>query len=298
MKAYLQQWADLRLQVRQFFAARQVMEVSSQVLAPYTVTDPYMDSIEATVQGQRLYLQTSPEYAMKRFLAAGSSDIYQIAPAFRDEVSGRHHHFEFTMLEWYRVGMNHHQLMDEVSQLLSHVLKTTSDIRISYRDLFLQHLNFDPHHIDLDTLRKFLAKYGVYVTDPNELSATDCLQLLLSHCIEEKLGFEAPCFIYDYPEAQAALAIVQSGDPPVAERFEVYINGIELANGFHELCDPIVQKQRFIKDQQQRQQEGRNVPEIDTFFVEALADLPPCAGVAMGLDRLLMIKRGAKKINA
>lgn len=295
----LQLRADTLSRIRQFFAARDVLEVETPLLAPATVTDLHIDSIPARVQlagsSQTFHLQTSPEYAMKRLLAAGSGACYQICKSFRQGDAGPRHNPEFTMLEWYRPGFSLEQLMDEVEQLLHEFLPQTSMPRLSYRELFLRHLNIDPHRIELKALRRLT--HETLPVDAADLNATDCLQLLLAQTIEPKLP--EYCLVYDYPTAQAALARIEEDNngEPVARRFELFCRGMELANGYDEETDPEELRRRFERDQQSRAKLGRPVPEIDEKLLAALEHgLPPCAGVAFGIDRLLMLLSGANSI--
>jgi len=283
--------------IRAFFASRGVMEVETPLLMPHTVTDPYIDSIAVQYQQQTLYLQTSPEYAMKRLLAAGSGPIYQISKAFRHDEVGRLHNPEFTLLEWYRPGFDHHQLMDEMDQLLSTVAQTNSALRISYQQCFLDHLQIDPFALSLNELQQQVRQHHLFSGDIKALDADTCCQLLLNGLIEPQLGLTAPVFLYDFPPSQAALARIRHDQPPVAERFELYINGIEIANGFHELADATEQHQRFLVNQGQRRLHNKAVPEIDQTLLAALRHgLPQCAGVALGVDRLLMVTNGYRHL--
>lgn len=291
----LKQRAAILKTIRDFFDARGVMEVETPLLCHTSVTDPFIQSIPALFQAhpnaeeQRYYLQTSPEYAMKRLLAAGSGPIYQLGKAFRQGEVGQIHNPEFTMLEWYRPGFDHHQLMDEMDELLQLILKTNKAERISYADLFKTYLNIDPHHTSVAELAACAASRQLDVAiDTADIDTW--LLLLLTHCIEPHMGKTTPCFLYDFPQSQAALARVQMGNPPVASRFEVYFKGVELANGFHELQQVTEQRARFEKNVIERKaQQLTNMP-IDEFFLAALAHgLPDCAGVALGIDRLIML---------
>lgn len=269
------------------------MELETPLLCSTTATDPHIASI--TTQAN-YYLQTSPEFAMKRALAAGSGCIYQICKAFRADESGRFHNPEFTMLEWYRLGFDHHDLMDEMDELLIAVLKTKPAARLSYAELFQHYLGLNPHRTTKEDLINCASQHNLRV----ELTSgdrDDWLHILLTHLIEPTLGLEKPVFIYDYPVTQAALARIRQDTFPVAERFEVYYKGIELANGFHELTNAAEQKQRFMADLQRRRQLGlANVP-VDARLLMALAHgLPDCAGVALGIDRLIMLAIGATSI--
>lgn len=295
----LQLRAETLSRIRRFFTARDVLEVETPLLAPATVTDPHIDSIPAQVQVrgslQTFHLQTSPEYAMKRLLAAGSGACYQICKSFRQGDAGARHNPEFTMLEWYRPGFSLEGLMAEVEQLLHEILPQASMPRLSYRELFLRHLNIDPHRIEPKALRRLTRE--TLPVDAADLNATDCLQLLLAQAIEPELP--EYCFVYDYPAAQAALAKIapdQKGEP-VARRFELFCRGMELANGYDEETDPDELRNRFELDQQSRANLGRPVPEIDEKLLAALENgLPPCSGVAFGIDRLLMLLSGANSI--
>ena len=285
--------------VRDFFAKRNVLEVETPLLSQHTVTDVHIDSFQTTYQNgkntQHYFLQTSPEYAMKRLLAAGSGSIFQICKAFRNSESGQQHNPEFTMLEWYRPDFTHHELMTEVDALLQLLLNTAPAERVSYQDLWIKKIGINPHDCELIELQRCIAKQGLTITSPIDDKDT-LLQLLMSHAIEPTLGLQAPLFIYDYPITQAALAKI-SGNPPVAERFEAYFQGVELANGFHELTDATEQFTRFQREQDKRKAMHRLVPTIDARFIDALTHgLPSCSGVAVGLDRLLMIMANAKTI--
>lgn len=282
----LQLRAQILAKIRAFFTRRNVLEVETPLLSHSTNPALHLHSFVTTYQTQNLYLQTSPEFAMKRLLASGSGDIYQICKACRDGEQGRLHNPEFTILEWYRVNFNHHQLMDEMEQFLHFVLNTAPAQRITYRELFLQHLNVDPFGETNELKKVALAKR----LDDNLATDHDTwLQLLLTHFIEPNLGQKQPVFVYDFPASQAMLAKINSDNPKIAERFEVYFKGIELANGFHELNDPKEQRQRFEEENKKRVQLNLPIIPLDENFLEALSHLPPCAGVAVGIDRLIML---------
>jgi lysyl-tRNA synthetase class 2 len=278
--------AELLKKIRDFFYARGVLEVETPLLCSASVTDPHILSIEVKPHH---YLQTSPEYAMKRLLAAGSGCIYQITKAFRQDEAGHLHNPEFTLLEWYRVGFDHHELMQEMDELLQLILNCEKADKKTYQELFLTHVQLNPHQANLRELQNAAAAHHINVQ--TEIHDRDTwLQLLMSHCIEKKLGTNRPCFVYDFPASQAALARIQSGDPAVASRFEVYVDGMELANGFHELQDATEQRIRFEKNLQQRKILNQPAMPIDEFFLSALQHgLPNCAGVALGIDRLTML---------
>lgn len=294
--------AEVLSQIRAFFASRQVLEVETPLLSQYTVTAPYIESFATPYCSgnfsQTYFLQTSPEYAMKRLLAKGSGPIFQICKAFRNQGEfGGMHNPEFTLLEWYRPGFDHHALMDEMDDLLQLVLNSSKAIRKSYRELFLEYLQIDPLNSSFNNLQEAVIKHNIPLNFPlTHLDRDACLQLLLSECIEPKIGFEAPFFLYDFPASQAALSKIRTDDPPVAERFEVYIQGVEIANGFHELNDANEQLQRFKANQLERQKNQQFIPEIDQRFLASLNQVPDCAGVALGIDRLLMIKAQTRQI--
>ena len=278
-----------------------MLEVETPVMSHATVTDPHILSIPAHYEslGSReetiVYLQTSPEYAMKRLLAAGSGCIYQITKAFRQGEVGRLHNPEFTMLEWYRLGFDHHQLMNEVDALLQCVLQTLPAERISYGEAFEKYVGINPHVTTIDILQAAGEKHAIHFD--NILEKNGWLDLLFTHCIEPHLGKEKPCFIYDFPISQAALAKIRPENPPVASRFEVYFRGIELANGFHELQNAPEQRRRFEANQQYRLENQLSFIPIDENFLTALEyGLPDCAGVALGMDRLILLACQAVKI--
>lgn len=292
--------ADALAGIRRFFAARDILEVETPLLAPATVTDLHIDSIPARVQlrgnTQTFHLQTSPEYAMKRLLAAGGGACYQICKSFRQGDTGARHNPEFTMLEWYRPGFSLEQLMDEVEQLLREFLPLAPMPRLSYRELFQRHLDIDPHRIKRKALRQLTLE--TLPVDAAALDATDCLQLLLAQAIEPELP--EYCFVYDYPAAQAALARIEedSDGEPVARRFELFCRGMELANGYDEETDAGELRGRFERDRQSRSSLGRPIPEIDEKLLAALEHgISPCSGVAFGIDRLLMILSGTDSIS-
>lgn len=283
--------AKLYSKIRAFFAERNIIEVETPLLCQHTVTDPHIESFAVPIENKttntvtHYFLQTSPEYAMKRLLAANSGPIYQICKAFRVGESGHQHNPEFTMLEWYRPGFNHHDLMNEIDLFLQYTIDTPSSEKITYQQLFFQHLEIDPLNIDLLSLKKIIAEKNIAI-NTTDLNHDTCLQILLSHLIEPHLGIEKPLFLYDFPPSQAALAKLNGA---VAERFELYIHGSEIANGFHELTDPAEQIMRFQKNQMDRKWHHQFIPEIDHYLINALeSGLPACAGVAIGIDRLLM----------
>ena len=292
--------------IRGFFADRGVMEVETPIASRAAVSDPALDSLSTHWQGPgrprglKLYLQTSPEFAMKRLLAAGSGPIYQICKVFRDGERGRLHHPEFSLLEWYQPGLGYWELMAEVADLVRVVLGVPGLVaeHLSYGDLFRDRLGLDPWHTDIGALRLAALELGIQGSTELDLDLDGWLDLLLTHRLEADLGQGAMTFVYDYPPSQAALARMRSGPEPVGERFELYLEGMELANGFHELTDADEQRRRFLRDLGLRANAGRPTPPVDEDFLAALdAGLPPASGVALGLDRLLMVKQGAEHID-
>lgn len=295
----LQQRARLWQKIRTFFAARAVLEVETPILSRSCAPEPAIEPLRASYQGataETLYLQSSPELAMKRLLAAGSGPIFQIAHAFRDGESGRRHNPEFSLLEWYRPGFDLDQLMDEMDDLLQLLLGCKSAQRSSYVALFEKHLEIHPLQAELSQLRALAQAHGLYQVE--DCDTDTCLDFLMGAVIEPRLGQKRPLFVYDYPASQAALARLHPENPALARRFEVYFQGVELANGFHELADAGEQRSRFIAECAERRAAGLHVPPLDEHFFAALeAGLPDCSGVALGLDRVLMLATGAAHID-
>ncbi|HRD49395.1 MAG: EF-P lysine aminoacylase GenX [Candidatus Competibacter sp.] len=300
--------AELLAKTRAFFAAREVLEVETPALSAAAITDPHLFSFAAPYSGpglrhgRTLYLHTSPEFPMKRLLAAGSGCIYQIARVFRNGEAGRRHNPEFTLLEWYRVGFDHHRLMTEVAELATMLLAGRLPLaaaeRLSYREIFQHHLRLDPHRASVTELAAHAEALGMAIPPGMPTDDVDpWLDLLLTHCIEPHLGRDRLTFVYDYPASQAALARLRRDDPLVGERFELYINGLELANGFHELGDADEQRRRFEAENVARQKQGLPTMPIDENLLAALeSGLPNCAGVALGFDRLVMLAAGKTSI--
>ncbi len=301
----LQARARLLSAIREFFQHKGVMEVETPVCSASATTDPALESLATSftgpgaAQGESLYLHTSPEFPMKRLLAAGSGPIYQICKVFRDGEFGRLHNPEFSLLEWYRPGFDQHQLMDEVAELVNGLLPEPLPVqRTSYAELFQGHLGLDPHTCPVEHLRGHALRFGVSGAEALDLQDADgWLDLLLTHCIEPHLGKDGLCFVYDYPVTQASLARIRPGDPPLAERFELYMDGVELANGFHELTSAQEQRMRFEADLEQRRRQGLKQVPMDENLLAALDHgMPDCSGVALGIDRLLMRLTGAGHI--
>ncbi|MBQ0718895.1 MAG: EF-P lysine aminoacylase GenX [Gammaproteobacteria bacterium] len=288
--------ARLLAQVRDFFALRRVLEVDLPVLGACTVSDPHLDSV--STEAPRSYLQSSPEYFMKRLLAAGSGAIYALAKAFRAGDRGRYHNPEFTLLEWYRPGWDENQLMEEVADLLRSVacVPDSAAQRVTYRDIFLATVSLDPHRASLGELAALAS--DIAQRDMSTESRATCLDLIFSFEIEARLP-PGIVFVHDYPECLCALAQlgVDADGVTVARRFEVFLERRELANGYFELLNAGEQRRRFSEDNRQRKAMGK--PEIlaDEQLLAALdAGLPSCAGVALGIDRLLMHLVGAEHI--
>jgi len=293
--------AGLLAAVRAFFAEAGVMEVETPLLAPAAGTDPAIEPLRTTFTGPGhagglpLYLQTSPEYHMKRLLAAGSGPIYQVCRAFRDGEAGCRHNPEFTLLEWYRPGFDHHALMDEVAALVQRVLGRTLPVtRRSYQSLFLARYGLDPLSCDTGAARAAAITAEVPGAGTLQLDRDGWLDLLLCHGIEPQLGRGELTFVTGYPASQAVLARLDPADPRSAARFELYLEGLELANGFWELADATEQQVRFEADRARRAAAGQPDIALDERLLAALASgLPDCAGVALGLDRLLLCLTGA-----
>ena len=300
--------AEILAKIRAFFLAKNVVEVETPILASSTVTDVHLEAFATQYHYSQashydlasvLYAQTSPEFAMKRLLADGYGCCYQICKAFRHEQHGRFHNPEFTMLEWYRVGFNHLQLMDEVSELLAISLGCNQVEKISYQQLFLREINIDPLNTDKVALINIISandKLSDWLVTEDSLDTL--LQFIMAELIEPHIGQNIPCFVYDFPASQASLARISPTDHRVAERFECYYRGVELANGFNELTDSEQQNERFKNDNKIRVQSGKPELEIDTKFISALkSGLPSCAGVALGIDRLIMLATSANHID-
>lgn len=290
----LQRRAQVLAQVRAFFASHQVMEVDTPILSHCAVSDPFIDSMEVgfgTIAGQpesTCYLQTSPEYAMKRLLAAGSGPIYQLGHVYRNGEAGRRHNPEFTMLEWYRPGFDDNALMDEVEALVATVLGKFEAERISYRDLFRRELNIDPLTAETADLVAICRQQLDVQFDDD--SRDTWLELIMSHLLEPRLV--KATFVHSFPASQAALSRlkVDSEGMEVATRFELYVGGVELANGYHELTDAKEQARRLEADQARRAELQLPQRPLDYRLVAALEQgLPDCAGVALGFDRLMML---------
>jgi len=295
--------------IREFFSARGVLEVETPLLGSFSVTDPHLRPFEtrfcpAGHEAECLprYLQTSPEFAMKRLLAAGAGSIYQICKSFRNSELGRWHNPEFTLLEWYRVECGLPDLMDEAETLLDSLFHESREFhrseRVSYREVFQQLVGVDPILAGLEDFRECAQKLDY--AEARALCGIErstWLDFLFSQAVQPHLGRECITFVYDFPGCLPSLARSKDGDPSVVERVEVFLDGVELANGFHELGDPVEQEQRLDRDIEVRKAHGAEILSKDPRLLAALrAGLPDCSGIAMGLDRLLMILTDAKDI--
>ncbi|WOS42598.1 EF-P lysine aminoacylase EpmA [Xanthomonas rydalmerensis] len=299
----LQLRARLNAAIRGFFAARGVLEVETPMLSAAGNTEPNIDSFQTRFSGHvdagpaLRWLRTSPEYPLKRLLAAGIGDCYELGRVFRNGEAGGRHNPEFTMLEWYRVGWDHRQLIDETVELVRTALalvgRSATLQVLSYRDLFLQGLELDPFTAPLEALQQPLRDIRI---DADGLGRDDWLDLLMTHRLQPAFPADRLTVVHDWPASQCALARIRDGDPPVAERFELYLGGYELANGYHELNDAGEQRRRFLRDHALRQARGAVLPPLDERLLQALPALPDCAGVAVGVDRLLMAMRGTAQI--
>lgn len=293
--------------IRQYFDARDVLEVDTPILSQYATTDPAIESFACPQKNlsepvATRYLHTSPEFSMKRLLAAGSGSIYQLCKVFRQEEQGRWHNPEFTMLEWYRPGMDYHDLMDETGALLQLLLGVNNNqeipvIKLSYAELFQEYVGLNPHTVDQDSLNHIICTKGISLNfELESLSIDDCLQLVQTHLIEPVMPKQKIICVYDYPASQASLAKLASQDGYfIAQRFECFLNGVELANGFQELTDAKEQQQRFEQDNIERVKQKLTQKPYDQALILAMQHknehqgLPECSGVAVGVDRVLAL---------
>ena len=289
------------MRLRAFFSARGVLEVDTPSLSRAGATDRHIASFRVEDgRGGARYLHTSPEFPMKRLLAAGYGDIWQLAKVFRMGETGRYHNPEFSLLEWYRVGFDHHRLMAEVTELIVELLPTLKQPpeSLTYREAFQRHVRLDPFTADAGACRAALQATGREVPQEAELDMDGWLDLLAGDLVYPALGMGRLTFIYDYPASQAALARVRPGEPPVAERFEAFLDGMELANGFNELADMAEQRRRFEQDRAYRKAHGlMDIPQDEALLDGLAHGLPECSGVALGFDRLVMIALKARSID-
>ena len=304
--ATLQQRSKIYRTIRRFFDDRGVAEVTTPVLGASGVSDLHIQSLSLVDDGQSWFLQSSPEYSMKRLLASGSGSIYQICPAFRAGELGSKHNTEFSMLEWYRVGYSLEELVAEVATLLQQTLDInqvqTSEFRFTtYRELFTSRFDVNPHGAGIETLRGLIFAENLTADHidniDDDATRNECLDLLFASCIEP--GLDEPTFVLEFPAGQAALAKIAANDQydVVARRFELYWQGMELANGYDELTDPAELQQRFEKNNTQRVARGLIEMAPDKKLLASMSELPDCAGVAIGLDRLVMLLCGKTSID-
>lgn len=310
--AVLQLRAHLLATVRRFFDEQGYFEVDTPLLSHDRAVDPHLEPFQFEGSAGPLYLQTSPEFAMKRLLAAGARAIYQVGHVFRAGELGRRHNPEFTMVEWYRTGDTHIDQMRVVEDLVAAVFHAAEkkghshfprNVRVpfkrtTYRDAFLHHTGRDIMPMPPEDLANLARRRGISI--PESLDPADrdgWLNLLLAELVEPRLGAEGSEFVCNYPATQAALAIIRQEDPPVAERFELYIAGIELCNGYHELTDPAELRRRIEVESQRRVAEGLSPLPVSNRLLAAMdAGLPACSGVALGFDRLVMLAAGKSSV--
>lgn len=291
-------------QIRRFFSDRGLLEVETPAMSQATVTDIHLVPFQTrfigpgAAGGMPLYLMTSPEYHMKRLLAAGSGPIFQLCRSFRNEEAGRYHNPEFTMLEWYRPHYDMYRLMNEVDDLLQQILDCDSAETLSYQQVFTRHVGIDPLSADKGQLYEAAVKWDLGEATSAEDDRDTLLQLLFAMVVEPNIGRDKPAFVYHFPASQAALAEISTEDHRVAGRFEVYFKGIELANGFRELTDAREQRQRFEQDNRKRVAMSLTEQPIDETLLAALAQgMPECSGVALGVDRLVMLALKAERLS-
>ncbi|HEX5489215.1 MAG TPA: EF-P lysine aminoacylase EpmA [Rhodanobacteraceae bacterium] len=295
--------ARLSALIRDFFAQRGVTEVETPILSAAGNTEPNIEGFVTTFAGpigagaRTRYLRTSAEYPMKRLLAAGFGDCYELGRVFRNGEAGSAHNPEFTMLEWYRVGFDHRRLMLECAQLvrtaLTLVQREVDVVTTSYRDWFRDGLGIDPFAAEAHALRSPLAEFRI---DADGLTRDDWLDLLVTHRLQPMLPHDALTIVYDFPASQCSLARIRRGSPSVAERFELYLGRYELANGYHELNDATEQRARFQHENLRRRERGLDELPLDEHLLAVLDELPGCAGVALGIDRLMMELAGTDDI--
>lgn len=304
LRESLQRRADLYALIRGFFAERAVLEVETPILSTAGNTEPNIDGFSTRFSGHvdagsaERFLRTSPEYPLKRLLGAGVGDCYELGRVFRNGEAGRRHNPEFSMLEWYRVGWDHHQLIEETVALVRLVMQSCAHEitvkTVSYEELFMQTLGMNPFVAPLHELTGGLSDIAI---NGEDLSRDDWLDLLITHRIQPQFPRNHITVVHDFPASQAALARIREAEHPVAERFELYLGPYELANGYHELTDASEQRQRFEHDNQRREGRGQRALPIDERFLAMLEHgMPACSGVALGIERLLMCLSGEDDI--
>lgn len=299
VRAELKRRAAVLGAIREFFSARDVVEVNTDLLYPCAPTDPFSRCLQAVAEGGGAlgWLQPSPELSMKRLLAAGSGDIFQICKAFRADEQGPRHRTEFTLVEWYRLGMNHTILAEETVELVSRLIPGLSLAQCRYAELWQEHLMLDPFAFDPAELDARLVAEGKPAA-PDGLSDRERRDLAFAELIEPRLD-SGIVTVFDFPAEQTAMAQRCAEDPRWADRFEVFVNGIEIANGYVELTDPAAQRRAFGQDNRERADRGLPERRLDGALLAAMENpgLPACSGVALGLDRLLMVRDGRSSID-
>jgi lysyl-tRNA synthetase class 2 len=314
--------AELLNRLRSFFLGEDFWEIETPILSADTVVDRHLDAFGVEMDSrftqpsppapsiswcspkgegrssQRYWMQTSPEFGMKRVLAAGAKAIFQVSKVFRRDEVGPLHNPEFTMVEWYRVGDGMNEGMQFTSELCEKLLARGPAENISYREAFLKFVGIDAFAVETTTLIETVRRLGIsYPESMPEEDRDGWLDLLLVEKIQPRLGFERPAILYDFPASQAALSLVRQENPPVAERFELYVEGIELANGYHELLDAGELRRRNRAANELRVADGKSPLPEESLLLDAMeAGLPPCTGVALGFDRLVMLAVGAKTL--
>lgn len=297
----LQLRGSLLEKVREFFKERGVLEVETPILVHAPALEGHIEPfvINYTDLGVApLYLISSPEYAMKRLLAMGAGSIYQITKVFRNEEEGRLHNPEFSMIEWYRLGVDMDGLMKEVEEFISSVLGFNRVNRISYAEAFERYAGINPHTDSIERIREVILGNRLYPPESLGECRDGWLSFILAYLVEPNLGIDTPTIVYDYPVSQAALSKVRGGKIPLAERFELYLNGIELCNGYHELTDYDEHIKRFGSVNEKREIAGKGRLPADSLFLEAVkTGLPECSGVSFGFDRMVMIAAGVDSLD-
>ncbi|WP_343154233.1 elongation factor P--(R)-beta-lysine ligase [Buchnera aphidicola] len=296
--------SEIITKIRSFFLEKKILEVETPLLSKATVTDinliPFETnyfSSENNLNQLKLWLITSPEYHMKRLLAAKSGPIYQICHSFRNQEYGQYHNPEFTILEWYQNSCSMKKFIYQIDLFFQDVLQFKKSEKISYQDVFIKYLNVDPFSTQLSELHKISKKFNLAHLTFSEKNLNTLIETLFTLIIEPLLGQEKPVFIYNFPVAQASLAAVNNKDHRVAERFEIFFKGIELGNGFYELTNYLENKERLINNNKKRYEMNLTLQKIDNNFLNAIYyGLPPCSGVAIGIDRLIMIALNKKNI--
>lgn len=295
--------AGILHKVRSFFRERNVLEIETPLLSRGVSTDCHLDVFSSkfhpdgyteTDKSTTLYLQTSPELLMKRLLSRGFPDIFQICKVFRNGEHGRIHNPEFTMLEWYRLNFGMHDLISETADLLQMVLGQKTVSKATYQDFFIRCTAVDPLESTFDELLSYCRKVGK--EPPNCPSKSDILNFMMSEIVEPQMPADTLLFIHNFPAEQAVLAILDPRDKRTAFRFECYYNGVELCNGYEELHSPEENRRRMAEENIKRVQSGKPTLPVDNRFIMSLSNLPPCSGNAVGLDRLIMLAAGSKKL--